>query len=71
MKISANINSNALAVLNNSADFFDWADTVPGCLLGQIQSQAAGRFKLVNLGGSTYYVFLNYDREAVQQPARP
>jgi peptide/nickel transport system substrate-binding protein len=59
VKISADVSSNALAVLNNTADFFDWADTIPGSLLPQIHSQAASRFKQVNLGGSTYYVFLN------------
>ncbi len=42
-----------------SADIFDWADTVPGSLLTQIHSKAAGRFNLVDLGGSTYYIFLN------------
>ena len=59
VKVSANVSSNAEAVLNNTADIFDWADTVPGSLLPQIQSKAADRFKLVNLGGSTYYMFLN------------
>ena len=59
VKVSANVSSNAEAVLNNTADIFDWADTVPGSLLPQIQSKAASRFKLVNLGGSTYYFFLN------------
>jgi peptide/nickel transport system substrate-binding protein len=59
VKISSNITANALSVLNNSADIFDWADTIPGSLLGQIQSQAANRYRLVNLGGSTYYIFLN------------
>ena len=59
VKISGNVSSNAEAVLNNTADIFDWADTVPGSLLPQIQSKAASRFKLVNLGGSTYYMFLN------------
>jgi peptide/nickel transport system substrate-binding protein len=58
-KISSNIDANALSVLNNSADFFDWADTIPGSLLPQIKSQASDRFKLVDLGGSTYYIFLN------------
>jgi peptide/nickel transport system substrate-binding protein len=58
-KISSNVASNALAVLNGSADVFDWADTVPGSLLPQIQSQASSRYKLINLGGSTYYVFMN------------
>jgi peptide/nickel transport system substrate-binding protein len=59
IKISSNVTANALAVLNNSVDVFDWADTIPGSLLGQIQSKAAGRYKQVNLGGSTYYIFLN------------
>jgi peptide/nickel transport system substrate-binding protein len=59
VKISSNITANALSVLNNSTDIFDWADTIPGQLLPQIQSQAADRYKSVNLGGSTYYIFLN------------
>ncbi len=58
-KIDSNVTSNAEAVLNNTADFFDWADTIPGSLLSQIHSQAASRFKLVDLGGSTYYIFMN------------
>jgi peptide/nickel transport system substrate-binding protein len=58
-KISSNLDSNALSVLNNSADVFDWADTIPGSLLPQIQSQASDRFKQVDLGSSTYYIFLN------------
>ena len=59
VKISSNISANALSVLRNSADIFDWADTIPGSLLPQIQSQAKGRYNQINLGGSTYYVFLN------------
>ncbi|HWE15305.1 MAG TPA: ABC transporter substrate-binding protein [Solirubrobacteraceae bacterium] len=59
VKISSNVSSNALSVLNNSADVFDWADTIPGSLLSQIQSQASSRYRLVSLGGSTYYIFLN------------
>ena len=58
-KINSNISSNALAVLNNTGDFFDWADTVPGSLLPQIKSQAANRFGFKDLGGSSYYIFLN------------
>ncbi len=58
-KIDSNVDANALAVLNNSADIFDWADTIPGSLLPQIKSQAADRFSQVNLGGSTYYIFMN------------
>ena len=59
VKISANVTSNALSVLNNTADVFDWADTIPGSLLPQIKSKASDRFANVNLGGSTYYIFLN------------
>jgi peptide/nickel transport system substrate-binding protein len=59
VKISTNVTSNALSVLNNTADVFDWADTIPGSLLPQIHAKGAGRFSNINLGGSTYYVFLN------------
>jgi peptide/nickel transport system substrate-binding protein len=59
VKISSNIDANALSVLNNSADVFDWADTIPGSLLPQIQSQAAGRFTKKSDFNSTYYIFLN------------
>ena len=58
VKISSNVSSNALSVLQNTADVFDYADTIPGQLLPQIQSQAKDRYqkKVMN---STYYVFLN------------
>jgi peptide/nickel transport system substrate-binding protein len=59
VKINSNVEANALSVLNNSADVFDWADTIPGSLVSQIKSQAASRFQQVDLGGSTYYVFMN------------
>ena len=59
VKINSNVEANALSVLNGSADVFDWADSVPGALLPQIHAKAANRYKLVDLGGSTYYVFLN------------
>ncbi len=54
-----NTAASAEAVLNNTADFFDWADTIPGSLIPQIKSQAASRYRLVDLGGSTYYIFMN------------
>ena len=59
VKISSNVDANALAVLNGSADVFDWADTIPGSLVSQIKSRASSRYKQINLGGSTYYIFLN------------
>ena len=46
-------------MLNNRADMFDWADTIPGSLLPQIESKAKSRYHLKNLGGSVYYFFLN------------
>jgi peptide/nickel transport system substrate-binding protein len=57
--VNSNVSSDAEQVLNNSADIFDWADTVPGSLLPQIKAKASSRYKLVNLGGSTYYFFMN------------
>ncbi len=59
VKIDPNVTANTLAVLDNSADIFDWSDTVPGDLLPQIRAQAADRFRMVDLGGATYYIFLN------------
>ena len=59
VKVSPNVSSNALSVLNNTADVFDWADTIPGSLLPQINAKAKDRFANVNLGGSTYYIFFN------------
>ena len=59
VKLSTNVPSNALSVLNNTADLFDWADTIPGSLLPQIKAKASDRFQQVNLGGSTYYIFMN------------
>jgi peptide/nickel transport system substrate-binding protein len=58
VKISSNVDANALAVLNDQADVFDSFDTIPGSLLPQIASKAQGRYskKVMN---STYYVFFN------------
>jgi peptide/nickel transport system substrate-binding protein len=57
-KISSNTTANALAVLNNSADAFDFADTIPPSQLAQIQSGASGRYEKV-VKNSTYYFLLN------------
>jgi peptide/nickel transport system substrate-binding protein len=59
VKVNSNVSANALAVLNDTADVFDWADAIPGSLLPQIQAKASSRFSFVNLGGSVYYFFLN------------
>lgn len=59
VRVSANLMADGAAVLNNTADIFDWTDTVPGRLMPLIRNKAASRFKLVNLGGTTSYFFLN------------
>jgi peptide/nickel transport system substrate-binding protein len=56
-QIDPNVNANALSVLKNSSEIFDWADTIPPADLNA--AKASGHDKLVNLGGSVYYFFLN------------
>ncbi len=56
VKISSNVDSNALSVLNGTADVFDWADTIPGSLLPKVQASGNYQKKVMN---STYYVFMN------------
>ena len=62
VKINANVSANADAVLNNSADIFDFADTIPGSYLSQIKAKAKSRYSLVDLGGTTYYIFMNVSK---------
>ncbi len=57
-KISSNTTSNALSVLNNSADVFDFADTVPPSILPQVTSKASDRYGKI-VFPSTYYFFMN------------
>jgi peptide/nickel transport system substrate-binding protein len=56
-QIDSNVNANALSVLKNQSEIFDWADTIPPADLNA--AKATGHDKLVNLGGSVYYFFLN------------
>jgi peptide/nickel transport system substrate-binding protein len=56
-QIDSNVNANALSVLKNSSEIFDWADTIPPSDLAA--AKASGHDKLVDLGGSVYYFFLN------------
>lgn len=58
VKIVSNNQTSAARVLNNSADIFDWGDTLPPSLLQQISSRAKDRYsKQSNV--STFYFFLN------------
>ncbi|MDQ6817931.1 MAG: ABC transporter substrate-binding protein [Actinomycetota bacterium] len=58
VKVETNTTTEASAVLNNSADVFDWGDTIPPALIQQVQSQASNRFKSVQ-SNKTFYWFLN------------
>jgi peptide/nickel transport system substrate-binding protein len=68
VSVGSNITANADAVLNNSTDVFDYNDTVPGSLRAQISAKAADRFKLANLGISTWYVFMNVKEKPFSSP---
>lgn len=57
VKIESNTTTEASDVLNNSADVFDWGDTIPPSLVTQVASQT-DRFKKVPTG-KTFYFFLN------------
>jgi peptide/nickel transport system substrate-binding protein len=58
VSISSNNQSEAEQVLDNSADVFDYNDTIPPTLLSQVESQASDRFaKEPTVAG--LYFFLN------------
>ena len=57
-KYSANTVSSAQQVLNNEADVFDYADTIPPSVLPQIEAKAKDRFATSG-NPSTFYFFLN------------
>jgi peptide/nickel transport system substrate-binding protein len=56
VRISSKPEANAVAVLRNSADVLDWADTIPGDLLSRIHSEAADRYAN-EITTTTDYVF--------------
>jgi peptide/nickel transport system substrate-binding protein len=58
VKINPNTQSEAERVLNNTADIFDWADTIPPSLLPQIESHASDRFAKESTV-SNFFFFLN------------
>jgi peptide/nickel transport system substrate-binding protein len=57
VKIESNTTTEASDVLNNSADVFDWGDTIPPTVVPQLAS-ASGRFQKIPTG-KTFYFFLN------------
>jgi peptide/nickel transport system substrate-binding protein len=58
VKIVSNTQAEGQQVLSNSADVFDWADTLPASLLPQIAAQASDRYAKEPTV-STWYFFLN------------
>jgi peptide/nickel transport system substrate-binding protein len=58
VRVSSNVQSEAESVLRNTADAFDWGDTIPPALISQIRARAADRFT-VEPSLASYYFFLN------------
>jgi peptide/nickel transport system substrate-binding protein len=58
VRLSASLSANAQLVLDNQADVFDWADSIPRGLLPRIRARARGRYSQ-KLGLSSDFVFLN------------
>jgi peptide/nickel transport system substrate-binding protein len=58
-KVDSNVEANALSVEKNPGEVFDWADTIPGAVVSSLQTSHYSNYSLKNLGGSTYYIFLN------------
>src|SRR5947209_7723786 len=57
VKVESNTTTEASDVLNNSADVFDWGDTIPPALIQQITKQT-DRYKAYETN-KTFYWFLN------------
>ena len=57
VKVESNTTTEASDVLNNSADVFDWGDTIPPALIQQV-SGMKDRYKAVQ-SNKTFYWFLN------------
>ena len=57
VSVQSNTTTEASMVLNNTADVFDWGDTIPPALIQQI-SGMSDRFKAVQTN-KTFYWFLN------------
>jgi peptide/nickel transport system substrate-binding protein len=65
-KIETNTTTEASDVLNNSADIFDWGDTIPPALIQQV-SGLTDRFKSVQTN-KTFYWFLNTTEKPFNNP---
>jgi peptide/nickel transport system substrate-binding protein len=61
VKVVSNTTTEASDVQNNSADVFDWGDTIPPALIQQVSS-LSDRFEQVSIN-NTYYWFLNVNEK--------
>jgi peptide/nickel transport system substrate-binding protein len=61
VSVTGNARANALAVLHNTADVFDWADRIPANLGGQIKAEASHRYSRQVIS-ATHLIFLNVTR---------
>jgi peptide/nickel transport system substrate-binding protein len=67
VKIVSNNQTEAEQVLDNSADVFDYNDTIPPTLLSQVETQASGRYaKEPTVSGE--YFFLNVKAKPFDNP---
>jgi peptide/nickel transport system substrate-binding protein len=67
VKIVSNNQSEAEQVLDNTADVFDYNDSIPPTLISQVESQAAGRYsKEPTVSGE--YFFLNTKAKPFNNP---
>jgi peptide/nickel transport system substrate-binding protein len=66
VKVESNTTTEASDVLNNSADVFDWGDTIPPALQQQAQAQSS-RYKLIP-AAKTFYFFLNTKEKPFNNP---
>ena len=67
VKIVSNNQTEAEQVLGNTADVFDYNDTVPPTLLSQVQSQASGRYAKEPTVSSEFF-FLNVTSKPFSSP---
>jgi peptide/nickel transport system substrate-binding protein len=67
VKIVSNNQSEAEQVLSNTADVFDYNDTIPPTLLSQVESQAQGRYAKESTVSGEYF-FLNTKAKPFDSP---
>jgi peptide/nickel transport system substrate-binding protein len=59
VEVQSNIPSNALSVLNDATDIFDWSTPMPNRLLRQVRRLQPHQLQQLQLDGATDYVFMN------------